>query len=1262
MKFYCFFLYFIYSLSIGFAQTYRLNFKRISSNDGLSNNWVRCIYQDDNGFLWFGTSDGLNRYNGYDFKIYRPGSMKPEYISDINVNAICKKSNNELWICTDLGVYTYDYHNDSLVYNTFSKNNAFLCVLEDNKNNFWFGTSRGVLKLDQKNKDTVLFDHVDNDKSSISNNYVNAIFQDSESDIWVGTRIGLNLIRKGTDNIISFYKSEKPNSLPGNNVVTICEDLNKQIWIGTYQNGLAMLEKDKAGNISFNKVLDGHILCLLVDNKNNLWVGKDSEEGLDIINPDRLKDKNGKLVVSHQKYNPIDPKSISDNSIYSIYQDKLNDIWIGTLGEGINYYSPREKKFNVIEKRYQDKNTIRNNHVNAFLEEDNFLWIGTEGGLDRYNKKTGTYTHFQSDGNAPGSLGADAVKSIYKDSRGNLWIATWTGGLNLYNYDTETFNKFLPDENKPGKISNSSIYSICEDNRGNLWVGTLGGGLCRYDYKTNTFRNYLHDEKDTNSISNNSINYVFFTSSGKLYISNYTNLELFNYDRENFTCFAYLRDPAGTKTGKHIISIFEDSKKNIWVATNTGLKIFDETTGSFVAYNTQSLPEQTIQGIVEDSHGNLWISTLNGVSKFIKGINRPENPEFINFTNSDGLSGNEFLKRAAYKNSTGTIYFGSSKGVTYFHPDSILMNKVQPKVVLSELMLLSSKKGSNKVKYTSIIENINTIDKLDLSYLNSNFVITFASLNYLHPENNQYQYKLEGYDEDWIDAGNQRSVSYTNIQPGKYTFIVNGSNNDGTWCQLPKMLKIIIHPPWWRTILFKILLGVIIILIFVSIFYLRLSILKRQNAILEQKVKNRTIELSEINAILEERQEEITIQNDELERHRNHLENMVEARTSELIEAKLKAEEADRLKSSFLANMSHEIRTPMNAIYGFSGLLKDEALSKDEKSKFIDIISDNCESLLVLIDDILDISRIEVDNLLITFEKFDVDEILINLENYFKHNNNKDILFEFVKNERENGLILNNDKVRFRQVFINLLNNAYKFTESGNIDFGYEVLDKQVRFFVSDSGIGIESSEIRRIFDHFYKIENNPNKLYRGTGLGLAISKKIIEMMGGIIWVESVVNKGSVFYFTLPYSNDNLILHKNNIRKEQKMPDLKDFTILVAEDTETNYELVYSMLKRFSAKIIWAQNGQEAIDFIRNNPFIENCIILMDIKMPVVDGYEASRQIKAMNSKIPVIAITAYAQAKDREKILEEKFDAYISKPMKLETLIEVLLKFSEKA
>jgi len=1228
-------------------------FKRFSTQNGLSNNWVRCIYQDDSDYLWFGTADGLNRFDGYEFKVYRPSNSENQSLGDIHINAINRKNDHELWVCTDIGVYSFNFEGN--FHDPILSNISVLCLLQDSEGYMWFGTGWGLYRYNTTDSSMVSFLYNGMKTSSISSNYINTIFEDSESNIWIGTKHGLNLYNQKNKSFIRFQASDNTKSISGNDVMSICEDRSKRIWIGTAQNGLNLLVKNTLGEISFKNISSGHIINMLIDYQNYLWICKGSGEGLIKLDLNKYTGKKD-IPTDIFLHDPINFKSLSDNSVFNIYEDNAKDIWVGTFGGGINYYSKREKKFHTVQVNYSDNNSIKNNLINAVFEDENYLWIGTEGGLDRYNKKKGQFKHFQFKANDPASLSANPIYAIHKDRRENLWIGTWTGGINLYQENTESFKRFLPDKGKGG-ISSGNVFSIFEDSRGNLWIGTIGGGLNRFDYKTETFIHYIRDENSSTSLYRNFVNHIFESTSGKLYFSTYYTLDIYNYEDDNFTHCIYSQEQIGS-TGQ-IISTFEDSRQNIWIATNNGLVLFDEKTHEFTPYLPGNIfPDNTIQGILEDSHGNLWISTNKGIVQLIDGIHRPPNPVFRSYNTIDGLPGNEFNKRAAYKNNSGIMYFGSSQGYVFFHPDSIRFNSIPPKIVLTDFQLLYFQPQERK-KYQSISQNINKTDQLELSYKNSSFIIQFSALNYLDPEKNQYQYKLEGYDQNWIDAGSQRSATYTNINPGKYEFYVRGSNNDGVWCETPKQLTIIIHPPWWGTLLFKIGLAAVILLLSLLFHFARISFLKKQNLHLEQKVKERTNELSEINTLLEEKQEEITTQNNELQHHRNNLEQLVEERTLELVKAKVRAEESDRLKSSFLANISHEIRTPMNAIYGFSGVLNDENLTEEKRDKYLDIINKNCESLLVLMDDIIDISLIESDHLNIKNTHFEVSPVLNNLEQIFKLKDFKNIDFGFVNRNDTNKLILFSDKVRFNQVFTNLLSNAFKFTETGQIKFGYEEYKTHIRFYVSDTGTGIEESEIENIFGQFYKIETDPGKIYRGTGIGLAISKKMVELMGGEIWVESEIGKGSVFYFTLPKMVPNSKIAKSEHTLKKSELRLKDTTLIIAEDDPTNFELIKIMLKSFGATIIWAKNGREAIECVKNQADTSKCLVLMDIKMPVMDGYEATRKIKMHNDKIPVIAVTAYAQKNDREKILNHGFDEYISKPIKLETLLAVLSRFT---
>lgn len=1242
----------VFLLLIGLSaksQVHDFNFKRLSNRDGLSQNWIRCIYQDDIGFMWFGTADGLNRYDGNEFRVFRPKTNNSIDIGDINVSSILKKSDNELWVATDLGVYVYDYNKDKLIPFLPVKPQTTLAIMEDKNRQVWFGTNNGLICYNPATNNQISYFNSANDNSSLSSNYINILLEDRYGNIWIGTKGGLNVFIKKTGK----FKHFKPTGIfPGsftNDILSLCEDKNNRIWVGYSQDGLYYFNNNPQAEVSLNKFSDGKIIALMADRQNRLWIGRGTGEGLERLDLS-LPLPVAKNNCVQLKNELLDPKSLSDNSIYSIFQDNQNDIWIGTFGEGINFYSERAKKFNMVKARNITA-SLSHNLVNAIIEDEKSLYVGTDGGLNIMDKNTGKFKLYRHNANDKNGLTADAVYALCKDRKGNIWIGTWLGGVSMYSPKTGTFRHFLAD-GKPGSLSNANVFSIFEDNRGFIWIGTIGGGLNRYDYNTNTFKCYKNDKNDPNSLYYDLVNCIYQTQNGKLYVSVYNSLELFDYENETFTHFKHDYRDTATHYG-NIISLFEDSRHNLWVATNSGLEYFNEKAGTFTAYTTKNgLPDNSIQAILEDSKGNLWVSTSKGLSKFENGINLPKDPVFRNYTSDDGLSGNEFKKRSAFKNKDGILYFGSSQGYTFFQPDSIKLNLEPPKAILSSFSVLGTSRNQlNRFEHLS--RNINMTGQIDLSYKTTDFVIGFSALNYLNPQYNLFKYKLEGYDVDWIYAGNLQVAAYTNMKPGKYKFMVLASNNDGMWTNTPKTLSIIIHPPWWNTTLARIIAAQLLLMLIILIYWLRFRFVEKQKIMLEKLVKLRTNELTNVNTILEQRQEEITIQNEELSQHRNHLEELVEQRTVELEFAKEKAEESDRLKSAFLANMSHEIRTPMNAIIGFSTLLNDDDLDNPRKKMFIETINSNCESLLVLIDDILDISMIESNQLKLSPAEFDAMKILNELESFYLLRNKTQLNIRFIKNT---PLLLNTDPVRFKQIFSNLINNALKYTETGFIHFGFEFLEEDIKFYVKDSGIGISTDDQNKIFNHFYKAELGNERLYRGAGIGLSICKRLVEMMGGKIWVESKVNEGSAFYFTFPKTL--MVVSSTQKEDTENTFKLDGIHLIIAEDETDNFRLIESILLPYDVKISWAKNGIEAIDMVKTL-CTNNCLILMDIKMPIMDGITATREIKKINERIPIIAITAYAQPADKVMIANEPFDDYISKPYKPDVLLSTISKYT---
>lgn len=1098
---------------MSFAQKFNRKFVQITTEEGLSQSHVKTIYQDNRGFMWFGTDDGLNRYDGRTFKIYTAGNNSSQKLVHSSINAIYPRNKQELWICTNLGVSIYNMYTDEIKTFHHLENLNIKACLQDKQGSIWFGTQTGLYLYNPVTDSMRVFKST-KDLKSISNNHVFTIYQDKRDNIWIGTEYGLNLWNRTDENFTRFLPDGLPGSITGYSIRTIREDKDDRLWIGSNNSGLELMINDKndINKKEFKKFFSGRVNCLLSDKNKNLWIGLGGTGRLYLINIEEF-DYNQPLKYESFEHERHNKSSLSDNSISSLFEDKNGDIWIGTYAGGVNLHSERIKQFENFTVNASPDKTIGWHLVNCFLDDGPYLWIGTGAGLDRLEKSTGLIQNFFHDPNNKNSISMGGVYALHKDSKGNLWAGTWNGGLNRFDSKTGNFKRYQPD-GRPGSINSANIYAIYEDSKDRLWIGTIGGGLNQYHYHSDSFTHYINNPDNSASLDNNSINAILETSDGTLLISCYSALEIFNPQTGTFQHFIHQPDDPLSIGNGQILSIFEDSNRNIWIATNMGLNLFNKDKGTFYRITTeQGLPNSNIQGILEDDEKNLWISTNVGIVKFINGVNDPHAPKFRLFDKHDGLISSDFNVRSAHRGADGYMNFGSSRGFTRFHPKFIFENQIAPQIILTGFYLIGM---DTQIELPALQKtDINELQTLTLKYTQNNFEIEFIANNFLHPEKNQYKFMLEGYETQWRDASTLPIATYTNINPGRYTFLVTGTNNDGVWSENPKVLQIVIVPPWWQTRTFIITLSLVLLALSYYLIRRRFTLIKQQNRQLEEHIAERTRELSEANKQLNVSQEEITLQNRELEQHRHRLEELVKERTAELEKAKEKAEHSDRLKTSFMANLSHEIRTPMNAIVGFSNLLTEPDINEDERNSFVKIISSNSEALLILINDILDISIIETNQLKLTPKWFPVNSLLSELEQYFQMRNEREVNIKAIS-ESGSDLKLFNDETRIRQILSNLLTNAVKFTSKGHVYFGYKTAQKTVTFFVEDTGIGIQPKEIGNIFNAFYKIDHPEGVLYRGTGLGLSLCKRLIEQMKGKIWVESEPGKGSTFYFTIP--------------------------------------------------------------------------------------------------------------------------------------------------
>jgi signal transduction histidine kinase/ligand-binding sensor domain-containing protein len=1231
-----------------------VKFEYITPDDGLSQASVGCLLQDKDGFMWFGTMNGLNKFDGFRFMKYYHNPADSTSVAGNQIDCIFEDSHGELWIGGDGGISVYNRdldvfksfrHNDKDT-NSLIGHRAF-SIFEDSKGRYWVGSMGDGLNLfNGKDNKFTHFIHSESNINSISNNDIRSIIEDNEGNILIATMGGgLNLLNPETKNIIRFLHDENdPKSVSFNDIFSLTKDAHGTIWVGTLGGGLCRMNYSGSGKYSFDNfrpvaddVRRNKILALYADHKDGIWIGTENG-GLDYFS---IRNK----TFVNYRVDENNPNSLNNNSVHAICEDKTGNLWIGTYTGGVNVVKKNKKKLYTYAKIPGNPNSLSYNAVSCFFEDkESNLWIGTDGGgLNIWNRKKNQMIHYNSKNS---SLNSDAILAICNDKDDDIWVGGWDCGLNMYNKKNKTFTSYTQEKNG---IPNNNIFDILVDHKGRIWVAFGNIGLAKYDKKLHTF--VIYSKQNSNLPANWVLN-LTEDYAGNIILGLTDGFSIFNPENETFENFQNKENDNNCLSYNQINIIIPGHDSTLWIGTVFGLDNYNPKNKKFTHFFAKDgLPDNNITGLAEDNHGFIWSSTSNGISRY-----DPRSGSFRNYTVTDGLQGNGYIRNSCYKTSRGEILFGGSNGFNIFYPDSLFDNPNLPRVVLTGFSIFNKPVKAGDLG-SPLSKQISQTRQLALSYKQSVISFEFAALEYTSPGQNQYAYRLEGFEKDWNFVGTKHTATYTNLDPGKYILSVKASNNDGKWNNEGVSLHITVKPPFWDTWWFRIIAIFSFCMTLASFFLIRIRNLKTKELYLKQKIAESTNDLKQANLELKERQDEITSQNDELLHHRSHLEHLVEERTIDLELALKKAEDSDKLKSSFLANMSHEIRTPMNAIVGFSSLLKDYTLSEDEKNQYIDIINKNCDSLLVLINDILDISRIEANQISIYPTTFNVDIVLFELERFYKMRVSNNIEIKYIRTIE--NVIIENDATRFRQVFSNLLTNALKFTESGYIHFGFEKINADLRFYVSDTGIGIEQQEYDNIFNPFTKVEFGRTKLYRGAGLGLSISKNLVEKMGGNIWIESVYGEGSTFYFTLPY-NPKASSNSDYDHAEKDFPisDLSKNHILIAEDEPANYLYLEKALKSSNASIHWAKNGLEAVDMVEKAKDFKFDLILMDIKMPVLNGIDAFIEIRKLDKKVPIIAQSAFAQEIDRNQAIQIGFTDYLIKPIRPKVLMEVIGKF----
>lgn len=1056
-----------------YAQRDRLSFEHISIEQGISQNTITAIYQDSRGFMWFGTYDGLNRYDGLNVKVYKHDLVNPNTISHNGISSLYEDQYGNLWIGTYGGglnlfdkekekFYRFQTNPDDT---TSLSSNVVRCILEDHSGNLWIGTWGGGLeRFDRKNNRFIHYQTKANDPNSLIDDRIASIDEDRDGILWMATAQGVCKFDPQKKQYAHYkHNPEDPRSLSNNDASIIHVDPSNNVWAGTWGGGLNRLNREKGSFIRYlsnpsdpNSIRHNIIRALYSNKSGQLLVGTWGG-GLDIF------DQRRKQFI-HFQNNPTDPTSISGNFIYSIYIDRTNILWIGTDFMGINKFDQQKQKFIHYKSDPKNPNSLNNNRVFSLLnDKKGFLWVGTGGGgLNRFDPENEEFISYMSQPDNPNTLSCDVIKSICEDPSGILWIGTEIG-LNQFNPNTGQFIRYLPDPTDTTSLSFHNVWHLYIDRSDVLWVGTYSGGLNKFDRENKCFIHYRHDPNNDNSLGDDYIWAIYEDRDGDFWIgTDKGGLNRFDREKEQFTYFQHDPDDSTSISDNKVLTIHEDYDGILWLGTTAGLNRFDKNYNQFINYQEKDgLPSNTIQGILEDNHGNLWISTNNGLSKF-----DPIKETFQNFNESNGLQSNEFCVNSCLKIKNGEMLFGGVNGFNEFHPDSIRKNPFIPPVVITEFQLfnqivpVSDESGPSFMLAKSITES----DTISLSYKDNVISFEFAALNYSHPENNKFAYMMEGFEKDWNYVGNRNFITYTNLPPGSYNFKVKASNNDDLWNEEGTSLTIRIRPPLWGTFWFRFIVIILLITLIYTNYKFRMKRIQKINRTLEQRVRDRTAELEASNQELE----------------------------------------------AFAYSISHDLRAPLRGMQGFSSIILEDHKDKlDDKAKdYLKRITAASSHMDHLIDDLLKLSRITRTN--INKEKINLSHMAKEITSKLKSENPQ----RNVQVVIEEDLMAVADKNLIHLALENLFNNAWKFTlkvPKARIEFKKTQKKNGPTFFIKDNGIGFALDHADKLFEPFQR----EHKEFEGSGIGLTTVQRIIHRHGGRIWAEGKINVGSTFYFTL---------------------------------------------------------------------------------------------------------------------------------------------------
>jgi signal transduction histidine kinase/ligand-binding sensor domain-containing protein/DNA-binding response OmpR family regulator len=1261
-KFYIIAIILFFQLPRTFPQNGGPEFEQISIIQGLSDNRVEAICQDRKGFIWIGTAGGLNRFDGYEFVNYG-------HISFYYGASIYEDKRGSLWLIRGKGgeLIRFDKISEEFIHYTKiipSANQVF----EDHDSVIWIAAGQHGLAKYLPEPDSFLlyknFPVNDNNLPAIS---VNVIFEDHDGVLWIGSPDGLYKFDRENGHFLRWEGEFKGD------VLAFHEDKKGQLWIGT-TSGLMRMDPARHSVDLFENVSNWRreVKYIFEDSKGRLWTGNDGSISLfNLVNKSFtnfpsvnelhpgttwalnpiVEDKYGtvwsciNLFLSRfdereQNFNVFSDFALPEIVISSLYTDNSGTLWFGSMKDGLFRYTVPSKPFhNIWNNQYLQvlmENGLTQSVISLFKDEEGILWAGKPDGLLRIDESKGTAHLYTHKEDDPYSISDNGICAIVAESPDVLWLGTYVAGLIKFDKRTGHCVRFFHDPGNPGSLSGNDVSSLLMDKSGTLWAGT-GSALEKFNPEDGTFIHY----RDT--LNYPSIIAIYEDELETLWVA--TSIGPAIFDRSSGR-FDYLTDRSSnqkTLINSDANTFYEDKNGNFWVCTGKGLDKLDRKTGTFT-HIAANIPNRII-GILEDDQHALWLLTPRGISDY-----NPVTGILKNYDETDGVNLNSAIYSPYCKDIHGEMYLGGFKGLIKFQPDSIRDNPDIPFIVITSVKVFNKElQPDSAITEKKIIK---------LPYYDNTVAFEFAALNYTSNQKNQYAYTLEGIDKDWVNSGTRRFASYPDLHPGSYVFSVKGSNNDGVWNETGASITLIISPPWWKTWWAYVGYGLVILFV--------LYILRRY------------------------------------EMNRLSFKNQVETDTAILKER----DETDKMKSRFFANISHEFRTPLTLIIGPAERMIAEA--PDDIKKDANTIIRNARRLLQLINQLLDLSKLEAGKLKPEISKGNIVSFIKGVAFSFESlADSKDITLQ-VQAEKED-IALYFDTEKMLQILSNILSNAFKFTHEGGkitvsisefIPPGQEMHPQFVEIVIRDTGIGISSEEIPRLFDRFYQVDSSFTKEFEGTGIGLALTKELVELHHGTIRVESkkedynAAGSGwTKFTVVLPLGKDHFsseVIFKpdaGQISADERtyltsdVPDHQPRAIkaviagaspgekniiLIVED---NYDMRQFIRESLDADYIIeeAANGEQGV---RKAEKLIPDLIISDMMMPRMDGNELVRILKndEKTSHIPIILLTAKAGREDKLEGLETGADDYLTKPfdqkelqVRIKNLVNIRKKLQEK-